>query len=26
VLFTYELDRRLGHGGQGVAVNAFDPG
>jgi NAD(P)-dependent dehydrogenase (short-subunit alcohol dehydrogenase family) len=26
VLFTYELDRRLGHGDQGVAVNAFDPG
>jgi NAD(P)-dependent dehydrogenase (short-subunit alcohol dehydrogenase family) len=26
VLYTYELDRRLGHGGQGVAVNAFDPG
>jgi NAD(P)-dependent dehydrogenase (short-subunit alcohol dehydrogenase family) len=26
VLFTYELDRRLGHGGQGVTVNAFDPG
>jgi NAD(P)-dependent dehydrogenase (short-subunit alcohol dehydrogenase family) len=26
VLFTYELDRRLGHGGHGVAVNAFDPG
>jgi light-dependent protochlorophyllide reductase len=26
VLFTYELDRRLGHGGGGVAVNAFDPG
>jgi light-dependent protochlorophyllide reductase len=26
LLFTYELDRRLGHGGQGVAVNAFDPG
>jgi light-dependent protochlorophyllide reductase len=26
VLFTYELDRRLGHGSQGVAVNAFDPG
>jgi NAD(P)-dependent dehydrogenase (short-subunit alcohol dehydrogenase family) len=26
VLFTYELDRRLGHGGQGVAVIAFDPG
>jgi NAD(P)-dependent dehydrogenase (short-subunit alcohol dehydrogenase family) len=26
VLFTYELDRRLGHGGQLVTVNAFDPG
>jgi light-dependent protochlorophyllide reductase len=26
VLFTYELDRRLGHGEQGVTVNAFDPG
>jgi light-dependent protochlorophyllide reductase len=26
VLFTYELDRRLGHGGRGVTVNAFDPG
>jgi NAD(P)-dependent dehydrogenase (short-subunit alcohol dehydrogenase family) len=26
VLFTYELDRRLGHGGGGVAVNAYDPG
>jgi NAD(P)-dependent dehydrogenase (short-subunit alcohol dehydrogenase family) len=26
MLFTYELDRRLGHGGQGVAANAFDPG
>jgi NAD(P)-dependent dehydrogenase (short-subunit alcohol dehydrogenase family) len=26
VLYTYELDRRLGHGSQGVAVNAFDPG
>ncbi len=26
VLFAYELDRRLGHGAQGVAVNAFDPG
>jgi NAD(P)-dependent dehydrogenase (short-subunit alcohol dehydrogenase family) len=26
VLFTYELDRRLGKGGRGVAVNAFDPG
>ena len=26
MLFTYELDRRLGHGGQGVTVNAFDPG
>jgi light-dependent protochlorophyllide reductase len=26
VLFANELDRRLGHGGQGVAVNAFDPG
>lgn len=26
VLFTYELDRRLGHGMRGIAVNAFDPG
>jgi NAD(P)-dependent dehydrogenase (short-subunit alcohol dehydrogenase family) len=26
VLFAYELDRRLGHGEQGVSVNAFDPG
>lgn len=26
VLFTYELDRRLGQGERGVAVNAFDPG
>jgi NAD(P)-dependent dehydrogenase (short-subunit alcohol dehydrogenase family) len=26
VLFAYELDRRLGHGEQGVTVNAFDPG
>jgi NAD(P)-dependent dehydrogenase (short-subunit alcohol dehydrogenase family) len=26
LLFTHELDRRLGHGGQGVTVNAFDPG
>lgn len=26
VLFTYELDRRLGHGDKGVTVNAFDPG
>jgi light-dependent protochlorophyllide reductase len=26
VLFAYELDRRLGHGAQGVTVNAFDPG
>lgn len=26
MLFTYELDRRLGHGGDGVTVNAFDPG
>ena len=26
VLFTYELDRRLGTGGNGVTVNAFDPG
>lgn len=26
MLFTYELDRRLGHGERGVAVNAFDPG
>jgi light-dependent protochlorophyllide reductase len=26
VLFTYELDRRLGHGERGMTVNAFDPG
>lgn len=26
VLFAYELDRRLDCGGQGIAVNAFDPG
>lgn len=26
VLFTYELDRRLGGGADGVTVNAFDPG
>jgi light-dependent protochlorophyllide reductase len=26
LLFTYELDRRMGHGAQGVTVNAFDPG
>lgn len=26
VLFTYELDRRLGQGERGFAVNAFDPG
>ena len=26
LLFSYELDRRLGHGEQGVTVNAFDPG
>ncbi|HEX2286849.1 MAG TPA: SDR family NAD(P)-dependent oxidoreductase, partial [Mycobacterium sp.] len=26
VLFAYELDRRLGHGAQGVTVTAFDPG
>jgi len=26
LLFTYELDRRLDHGSQGVTVNAFDPG
>jgi light-dependent protochlorophyllide reductase len=26
VLFAYELDRRLGHGQQGVTVNAFNPG
>lgn len=26
VLFVYELDRRLGHGAQGISVNAFDPG
>jgi NAD(P)-dependent dehydrogenase (short-subunit alcohol dehydrogenase family) len=26
VLFSYELNRRLGNGGDGVTVNAFDPG
>jgi light-dependent protochlorophyllide reductase len=26
VLFSYELDRRLGHGAEGVTVTAFDPG
>ncbi|MED5814849.1 SDR family NAD(P)-dependent oxidoreductase [Mycolicibacterium sp. 050232] len=26
MLFSYELDRRLGHGGRGITVNAFDPG
>jgi NAD(P)-dependent dehydrogenase (short-subunit alcohol dehydrogenase family) len=26
VLFSYELDRRLGNGADGVTVNAFDPG
>ena len=26
VLFAYELDRRLGHGREGVTVNVFDPG
>lgn len=26
MLFTYELDRRLGHGARGISVNAFDPG
>ena len=26
VLLTYELDRRMQHGAQGVTVNAFDPG
>lgn len=26
VLYTYELDRRLGHGAQGITVTAFDPG
>lgn len=26
VLFAYELDRRLGEGSQGIAVNAFNPG
>jgi light-dependent protochlorophyllide reductase len=26
LLFSYELDRRLGRGEQGVTVNAFDPG
>ncbi|MGK2854239.1 MAG: SDR family NAD(P)-dependent oxidoreductase [Microbacteriaceae bacterium] len=26
VLYTYELDRRLGHGARGITVTAFDPG
>ncbi|MGK2866441.1 MAG: SDR family NAD(P)-dependent oxidoreductase [Mycobacterium sp.] len=26
VLYTYELDRRLGHGERGITVTAFDPG
>ncbi|KHO25502.1 alanine-phosphoribitol ligase [Mycolicibacterium setense] len=26
MLFSYELDRRLGHGVGGITVNAFDPG
>ena len=26
VLFAYELDRRLGEGARGIAVNAFNPG
>lgn len=26
VLYSYELDRRLGHGAQGITVTAFDPG
>jgi NAD(P)-dependent dehydrogenase (short-subunit alcohol dehydrogenase family) len=26
VLYTYELDRRLGHGASGITVTAFDPG
>jgi NAD(P)-dependent dehydrogenase (short-subunit alcohol dehydrogenase family) len=26
LLFTYELDRRLGEGAEGVTVNAFNPG
>jgi NAD(P)-dependent dehydrogenase (short-subunit alcohol dehydrogenase family) len=26
LLFAYELDRRLEHGGKGVTVNAFNPG
>ncbi|OBF63519.1 alanine-phosphoribitol ligase [Mycobacterium sp. 852002-51971_SCH5477799-a] len=26
VLFSYELDRRLHHGANGITVNAFDPG
>lgn len=26
VLYTYELDRRLGNGTQGITVTAFDPG
>jgi NAD(P)-dependent dehydrogenase (short-subunit alcohol dehydrogenase family) len=26
LLFAYELDRRLGHGADGVTVTAFDPG
>lgn len=26
LLFAYELDRRLGHGADGITVTAFDPG
>lgn len=26
VLYAYELDRRLGHGAEGITVTAFDPG
>lgn len=26
LLFSYELDRRLGQGARGITVNAFDPG
>lgn len=26
MLFSYELDRQLGHGARGITVNAFDPG
>ncbi|MBU8818576.1 SDR family NAD(P)-dependent oxidoreductase [Mycolicibacterium goodii] len=26
MLFSYELDRRLGHGSRGITVTAFDPG